>query len=68
MSRVLADFWTQLPTPGKVVVLFLVSGVFVKWVVDDFRHSQVSARTWILAVASVLGFVLAAAVVLKPSN
>ncbi|MGA9721220.1 MAG: hypothetical protein WBQ86_02090 [Candidatus Binatus sp.] len=53
-------FWQHLPTSVEVVMLLVASGVFVKWVVDDFRHSRVSAITWLLFVSSVFGFILAA--------
>jgi hypothetical protein len=53
-------FWQHLPTSVEVVMLLVASGVFVKWVVDDFRHSRVSAITWLFVVSSVLGFILAA--------
>jgi F0F1-type ATP synthase assembly protein I len=41
-------------------MLLVACGVFVKWVVDDFRGSRVSPITWLLVVSSVLGFVLGA--------
>ncbi len=68
MNRVLADLWMRLPTPGKIAMLFIISGLFGKWAVDDFRRSRRSAITWVFAVASVLGFLLAAGAAFAPSN
>jgi hypothetical protein len=37
VSRAIADLFMQLPPSGKVVMIFIVAGVFGKWAVDDFR-------------------------------
>ena len=68
MNRVFADFWMRLPTSGKIATLFIISGLFGKWAVDDFGRSRRSAFTWVFAVASVLGFLLAAGAAFAPSN
>ncbi len=62
MSRAIADLFMQLPPSGKVVILFVIAGVFGKWAVDDFRGSRASAITWILLLVSLLGFALAVTV------
>ena len=43
-------FWQDYQTPIELLMVLVVSGVLVKWVVDDFRHSRLSAITWLLAV------------------
>lgn len=53
--------------PVEVLMLLVISGIFVKWVVDDFRRSRVSAITWLLAVSSLLGPIWAAMYVTSPA-
>ncbi len=48
-------FWQDYQTPVELLMVLAVSGVLVKWVVDDFRHSRLSAITWLLVVLSLLG-------------
>jgi hypothetical protein len=60
-------FWQEYHAPVEIVMLLVGSGVFMKWVVDDFRYSRVSAITWILAVSSLLGPVWAAMYVTSPA-
>jgi hypothetical protein len=48
-------------------MLLVISGIFVKWVVDDFRRSRVSAVTWFLAALSLLGPLWAAMYVISPA-
>jgi uncharacterized membrane protein YqjE len=59
-------FWQDYQTPVEILTVLVTSGVFVKWAVDDFRHSRVSAITWILAVLSLLGPIWAAMYVTSP--
>ena len=60
-------FWQDYHTPLELVVVLLISGVLAKWVFDDFRHSRVSAITWLLAVLSLLGPTWAAMYVTSPA-
>jgi hypothetical protein len=62
VSRAIADLFMQLSPSGKIVMLSVIAGVFGKWAVDDFRGSRTSAITWILLLASLLGFALAVTV------
>lgn len=59
-------FWQDYHTPLELVMVLAISGVLVKWVFDDFRHSRVSATTWFLAVLSLLGPIWVAIYVTSP--
>ena len=48
-------FWQDYQTPLELLMVLVISGVLVKWVVDDFRHSRLSGITWLLALLSLLG-------------
>src|SRR5882757_6277909 len=61
------SFWQGYHTPLELVMVLVFSGVLVKWVVDDFKHSRVSATTWFLAVLSLLGPIWAAMYVTSPA-
>ena len=61
------SFWQDYHTPLGLVMVLVFSGVLVKWVVDDFKHSRVSATTWFLAVLSLLGPIWAAMYVTSPT-
>ena len=60
-------FWQEFHAPMEIVMLLVGSGVFMKWVVDDFRYLRVSAITWILAVSSLLGPIWAVMYVSSPA-
>jgi uncharacterized membrane protein YqjE len=60
-------FWQDYQTPLELLMVLVVSGVLVKWVVDDFRHSRLSAITWLLAVLSLLGPIWVATYVASPA-
>ena len=49
------------------LMVLVTSGVFVKWVVDDFRRSRVSATTWLLVALSLLGPIWTAMYVTSPA-
>src|SRR5579862_2092575 len=59
-------FWQDHQAPVEILLVLLASGVFVKWVVADFRHSRVSAITLLLVVLSLLGPIWAAMYVVSP--
>jgi hypothetical protein len=60
-------FWQDYQTPVELLMVLVISGVLVKWVVDDFRHSRLSAITWLLAVLSLLGPIWVATYVTSPT-
>jgi hypothetical protein len=61
-------FWQDYHTPVEILIVLLTSGgVFVKWVVDDFRRSRVSAITWLFAVSSLLGTIWVATYLTSPA-
>jgi hypothetical protein len=61
------SFWQDYHTSTGIVMVLIVSGIFAKWAVDDFRGSRVSAITWLLAVVSLVGPVWAAMYVTSPA-
>src|SRR5713101_6528724 len=60
-------FWQEYHAPVEIVMLLVGSGLFMKWAVDDFRYSRVSAITWLLAVTSPLVPIWAAMYVPSPT-
>ena len=60
-------FWQEFHVPMEIVMLIVGSGVFIKWVLDDFRYSRVSAMTWLLAVSALLGPIWAVMYVSSPA-
>jgi len=60
-------FWQEFHVPMEIVMLLVGSAIFMKWAVDDFRYSRVSAITWLLAVSSLLGPIWAAMYVTSPA-
>jgi hypothetical protein len=68
MTRSFVDFWMKLPNSGRAIMALVVAAVFSKWARDDFKNSQVSARTWMLVAVAGIAFVLAITALLEPSN